>query len=70
MIQVTHHIEDADIKLYRREIGGLVKGAAMSNCHNLKLIVMEGEKTIIHEGEESIEVIPASDWLCTQEKYT
>lgn len=69
LIQVTHHIEDADTKLYRREVGGLVKGAAMSNCHNLKLIVMEGERTTIYEGGETIEVIPASDWLCNQERY-
>lgn len=69
LIQVTHHIEEADTKLYKREVGGLVKGAAMSKCHNLKLIVMEGERTTIHEGGETIQVMSASDWLCNQERY-
>ena len=69
LIQVTHHIEGADTKLYNREVGGLVKGAALSNCHNLKLIVLEGDRSTIRQGGETIEVIPASDWLCNQERY-
>ena len=69
LIQVTHHIDGVGTKLFNREVGGLIKGAALSHCHSLKLIVMEGERMTLRESGETIEVIPASEWLCNQKKY-
>lgn len=69
LIQVSHHIDDSGSKLYRREVGGLLKGAKMSKCHKLTLIVMEGNRQTITEKDETIEVIPASEWLCNGNDY-
>ena len=69
LIQVSHHIDDSGSKLYRREVGGLLKGAKMSKCHRLTLIVMEGDRQTITEKGEIIEVIPASEWLCNGNDY-
>lgn len=69
LIQVTHHIDQPKSKLYRRESGGLTKGAALTKCHKLTLIVMEGNRQVIHEDGEEINVIPAAEWLCNGESY-
>ena len=64
LIQVAHHIGDPASKLYKREVGGLVKGSKYAKCSKLTLIVMEGERQTINEGGRTIEIIPASEWLC------
>lgn len=69
LIQVSHHIDNPGSKLYRREVGGLLKGAKMSKCHKLTLIVMEGNRQTILEKDETIEVIPAPEWLCNGSDY-
>ena len=63
LIQVAHHIGDPTSKLYKREVGGLAKGS------KLTLIVMEGERQTINEGGQTIEIIPASEWLCNGKNY-
>ena len=69
LIQVAHHIDAPGGKLYRREVGGLLKGAALSRCDRLKLIVLEGRRQTITEDGLNVEVIPAAEWLCNGEKY-
>ena len=69
LIQVAHHIDGPDTKLYRRETGGLIKGAELSGCHNLKLIVLEGCRQTISISGETIEVVPAAEWLCNGKTY-
>lgn len=69
LVQVTHHLEAPHTKLYRREVGGLVKGAAMTGCHKLTLIVLEGNRQILSDGDETVEVIPAAEWLCNGGSY-
>lgn len=69
LIQVAHNIDEPDTKLYRRETGGLIKGAQLSGCHSLKLIVLEGARQTINVSGETIEVVPAAEWLCNGETY-
>lgn len=69
LIQVTHHLDKLESKLYKREVGGLVRGSRDTNCNKLTLIVMEGEQRTIQEGDKNIEVIPASEWLCNGQNY-
>lgn len=69
LIQVAHHIDAPDTKLYRRETRGLIKGAELSGCHKLKLIVLEGGRQTISISGETIEVAPAAEWLCNGETY-
>lgn len=69
LIQVAHHIGDPASKLYKREVGGLIKGSKYAKCSKLTLIVMEGERQTINEGGRTIEIIPASEWLCNGKNY-
>jgi len=69
LVQVAHHIGAPGTKLYRRELGGLVKGAALTGCNKLKLIVMEGSRQTMTEEGETVEVIPAAEWLCNGGSY-
>ena len=69
LIQVSHHIDEPESKLYKREVGGLVKGAEYAKCTRLTLIVMEGERGTIWKDGKTIEVIPAAEWLCTGQNY-
>ena len=63
LVQVTYDFSNPTTKLYNREIGGLLKGAAATHCSNLTLIMMHGESRDIHEGEYVIHCIPVIDWL-------
>ena len=54
---------------YVKEVGGLVKGSKDTGCSKLTLIVMEGERQTITEGSKTINVIPASEWLCDKGTY-
>ena len=63
LVQVTYDYSDPSVKLRNRETGGLVKGAKMTGCNQLTLVMMKGEK-----GTETIEgytihKTPATDWL-------
>jgi len=69
LIQVTHHIDAPTTKLYKREVGGLVKGSKYAKCSKLTLIVMEGERQTIKDAGQTIEVIPASEWLSNSQNY-
>lgn len=69
LIQVSHHLNEPESKLYKREVGGLVKGAEYAKCTRLTLLVMEGERGTIQKDGKTIEVIPATEWLCTNQNY-
>lgn len=69
LIQVSHHLEASGTKQHRREVGGLVKGAKLTQCHKLTIIVMEGDRQTLTAESETIEVVPASEWLCGGRSY-
>ena len=51
------------VKLYNREIGGLLKGAATTGCTNLILIMMSGEEGDIEINGLIIHKVLAIRWL-------
>ena len=63
LVQVTYDFSNPTTKLYNREIGGLLKGAAATRCHNLTLIMMYGEARNIKVGDYTIRCLPVIDWL-------
>lgn len=63
LVQVTYDFSNPTPKLYNREIGGLLKGAAATHCRNLTLVMMYGESRDIQEGEYVVHCVTASDWL-------
>ena len=63
LIQVTYNFSNPSVKLYNREIGGLVKGARKTGCTNLTLILMEGETGTLYVDGLTINRINAVDWL-------
>lgn len=63
LIQVSYNFSSPSAKQYRREVGGLLKGSRATGCHNLTLIIGKGQTTEIKEGDETINVCRASDWL-------
>ena len=63
LIQVTYNFLDPATKLYNREIGGLLKGAASTKCKNLTLIMMDGEERIIEQDGYTINCVLAVNWL-------
>lgn len=63
LIQVTYDFTSPRTKLYNREIGGLLKAAAATHCHNLTLIMMSGEAGDLTVGNEIIHCILATDWF-------
>lgn len=63
LVQVCYDFEQPTTKLYNREIGGLLKGAAATRCNNLTLIVMHGKSREIKEGEHTIRCISVTEWL-------
>ena len=63
LVQVTYDFSNPTTKLYNREIGGLLKGAAATKCNNLTLVMMHGEPREIHDGEYTIRCISVTDWL-------
>ena len=63
LIQVTYDFQDPTVKLYNREVGGLLKGAASTKCQNLTLIMMDGEERVIEQDGYSINCVLATNWL-------
>ena len=63
LVQVTYDFSNPSTKLYNREIGGLLKGAAATRCHNLTLVMMQGEQRDIQVGEYTVRCVPVTDWL-------
>lgn len=63
LVQVTYDFTSPRVKLYNREIGGLLKGAAATGCQDLTLVMMSGESgDIVIEGH-TIHRVLAADWL-------
>lgn len=63
LIQVTYNFQDPATKLYNREIGGLIKGAALTKCKKLTLIMMMGEERVIEQDNCTINCVLAVNWL-------
>lgn len=63
LIQVTYDFTSPRTKLYNREIGGLLKAAAATHCHNLTLIMMSGEVGDLTVGNEVVHRVLATDWF-------
>lgn len=63
LIQVTYNFQDPTTKLYNREIGGLIKGAALTKCKKLTLIMMMGEERVIEQDNCTINCVLAVNWL-------
>ena len=63
LIQVTYNFQDPVTKLYNREIGGLIKGAALTKCKKLTLIMMMGEERVIEQDNCTINCVLAVNWL-------
>lgn len=64
LIQVTYDFTSPSEKLYNREINGLIKGAKLTNCNKLTLIMMHGEARDIEIDGRIIHCVLASNWLC------
>lgn len=63
LIQVTYNFQDPAVKLYNREIGGLLKGAALTKCKKLTLIMMDGEECVVEKDGYTIHCVLAVNWL-------
>ena len=63
LVQVTYDFTHPSVKLFNREIGGLVKASKKTHCDHLTLIVMYGETGIIERDGKKIRVVNAADWL-------
>lgn len=63
LIQVSYDFSNPSQKLYKREIGGLVKGSESVKCDNLTLIIMEGTPEVKTVEGKRIKIVKASDWL-------
>ena len=63
LIQVTYDFNQPKTKLYNREIGGLLKGAAATGCTDLTLIMMSGEEEDIEVNGLTIHKFLAIRWL-------
>ena len=63
LIQVTYDFNQPKTKLYNREIGGLLKGAAATGCTDLTLIMMSGEEEDIGVNGLTIHKVLAIRWL-------
>lgn len=63
LIQVTYDFTKPRVKLYNREVGGLMKASKEMNCDNLTLVVMEGERKDLCVEGKRVKVRIAADWL-------
>ena len=63
LIQVTYDFSNPSEKLFKREVEGLTRGSALTNCDNLTLIVMYGETGTIEHNGKKIRIVSASEWL-------
>ncbi len=69
LVQVTYDFSNPTTKLYNREVGGLLKGAAATRCRNLTLVMMFGEPRDIQEGEYTVHCVTATDWLLNHSSF-
>ena len=67
LVQVTYDFTSPRTKLYNREIGGLLKAAAATHCHDLTLIMMSGETGDLSVGNEVVHRVLATDWLLNRQ---
>ena len=63
LVQVTYDFEAPSAKQYNREVGGLVKGAQLTGCSNLLLVIMNGRPQTIEKDGYTIRCVRATDWL-------
>ena len=63
LVQVTYDFSNPSTKLYNREIGGLLKGAALTKCNHLTLVMMYGDTKDLTEDGKTIHCVEACDWL-------
>ena len=63
LIQVTYNFTQPKTKLFNREIGGLLKGAAATGCTNLTLIMMSGDTGDLEIDGKTIHRVLETDWL-------
>ncbi len=66
LVQVTYDFDSPSAKQYNREIGGLIKGAQLTDCNNLLLIIMNGQPQTIEKDGFTIRCVRATDWLVEQ----
>lgn len=64
LIQVTYNWINPSVKQLRRELGGLIKGANLTRCSSLLLIIYDGQEGQIEYEGKSINIIKAANWLC------
>lgn len=67
LIQVTYDFTNPTTKQYNREIGGLIKGAQLTGCQRLLLVMMEGQPQTIEKDGFVIQCVRATDWLLANE---
>ena len=63
LVQVTYDFREPSTKQYNREIGGLIKGAQLTRCNNLTLVMMDGKPQTIEKEGYCIRCVRATDWL-------
>lgn len=63
LIQVTYDFSSPSVKLSNREIGGLIKGARLTGCGKLTLIMMNGDAGVINVDGFVVHKYRAVDWL-------
>lgn len=69
LIQVTYALDKMNKKLYRREVGGLIKAAQQTKCNHLTIICLEGITETLQIDDYKIEIIKAVEWLCKPHYY-
>lgn len=69
LIQVTYALDKMNKKLYRREVGGLIKAAQQTKCNHLTIICLEGVTETLQIDDYKIEIIKAVEWLCKPHYY-
>lgn len=69
LIQVTYALDKMNKKLYRREVGGLIKAAQQTKCNHLTIICLEGVTETLQIDDYKIEIIKAVEWLCKPYYY-
>lgn len=67
LIQVTYDFTNPTVKLFNREVGGLVKASEKTGCEKLTLIIMYGDTGTIERNGKKIHVVNAVDWLLKKE---
>jgi len=66
LVQVTYDYSNPSVKLRNREMLGLVKGAKLTGCNQLTLVMMKGEKGIETIDGYPIRKVSATEWLLTR----